>query len=483
MDYLPLSFDLRDKTVLLVGGGKVAFRKAKTLLSAHAHLLIIAPELDNVFKSEFSDYLTTNKIVWKQKSFEAKDLLTTSLFNSDKCVLVIAATNSFDVNKLVFETATQKNIPVNVVDKPEISTVIFPSIVDRNPISIAISTGGKAPVLARLLRAKIESTIPTYYGELANFVDASREEVKKLLPNIEQRKAFWEKVLNGPISEHLLIGRSQLAKERIAELLTQLKRSLANNEVPKIYEGEVYLVGAGPGDPELLSFKALRLLQQADVVLYDRLVADDIVDLARKDAEKIYVGKSKSVHTLPQEDINHLLVRLAKEGKRVCRLKGGDPFIFGRGGEEIETLSEHKISFQVVPGITAASGCASYAGIPLTHRDYAQSVMFVTGHRKEDPAAELNWQAMASGEQTLVFYMGLSEIQNIADKLIKAGMPTTKPAALIQQGTTRNQKVVAGCLFDLPRLVSEQEIKAPTLIIVGDVVNLRNKLNWFEVSV
>lgn len=477
MEYLPLSFDIRNKVVLLVGGGAVAFRKAKTLLSAQANLCIIAPELDALFSNNFSDLLSSGKIVWHKKFFEEADLL-----NLINCPLVIAATNNLSVNTLVSEVALQKNIPINVVDQPELSSVIFPSIVDRNPVSIAISTNGKAPVLARLLRAKIESTVPSYYGELANIVDSYRQEVKKLLPDIAQRKAFWEKVLSGPVSEHLLIGRTDLAKERIVSLLSTLKNNLkSSNELPKIYEGEVYLVGAGPGDPDLLSFKALRLLQQADVVLYDRLVSKEIVDLSRKDAEKIYVGKSKSNHSLPQESINDLLVRLAKEGKRVCRLKGGDPFIFGRGGEEIEKLSEHHISFQVVPGITAASGCAAYAGIPLTHRDYAQSVMFVTGHRKDDPKSELNWKAMASGEQTLVFYMGLSEVKHISESLIIAGMAAHTPAALIQQGTTQHQKVVAGTLEDLPRLVEAEGIKAPTIIIVGNVVTLRSKLNWFEV--
>jgi uroporphyrin-III C-methyltransferase/precorrin-2 dehydrogenase/sirohydrochlorin ferrochelatase len=477
MQYLPLSFDLRGKTVVLVGGGTVAFRKAKTLISAQAHLLVIAPDIDDAFELEFSEQIKDKSINFKQKPFSESDLL-----EINNCILVVAATNNLSVNEKVSKLAQLKNIPVNVVDQPQLSTVIFPSIVNRDPISIAISTGGKAPVLARLLRAKIESSIPTYYGELANIVDSYRHEVKELLPNISQRKAFWEKVLSGPVSEHLLIGRTDLAKTRIASLLDKLKSALKDNKDTKFYEGEVYLVGAGPGDPDLLSFKALRLLQQADVVLYDRLVAKEIVDLARKDAEKVYVGKSRSNHTLPQEEINDLLVRLAKDGKRVCRLKGGDPFIFGRGGEEIEKLSENAISFQVVPGITAASGCSSYAGIPLTHRDYAQSVMFVTGHRKGEQDTELNWKSMASGEQTLVFYMGLSEIRTIASRLIESGMDKNKPAALIQQGTTQNQKVVVGNLIDLPDLVEKEGIQAPTIIIVGGVVKLREKLDWFNVN-
>jgi len=355
MKYLPLFFQFDENPCLLVGGGTVALRKAKTLLKAQARLIVVAPELNQ----ELTRLYQQNAFQWKQKVFEVKDV--------EHCCLVIAATNNEVINIKVSQAAKALNIPVNVVDAPTLSTVIFPSIVDRDPVTIAISTGGSAPVLARLLRSKIETLIPAYYGDLARLVDKYRAQVKALLPDVEQRKGFWEKVLSSPLSEHLLSNQQALAEQRLETLLLQLK----DNPDQVVYQGEVYLVGAGPGDPDLLTFKALRLLQQADVVLYDRLVSEEIVDLARKDAEKIYVGKSRLHHSLPQEQINDLLVRLAKSGKRVCRLKGGDPFIFGRGGEEIETLVDHQVSFQVVPGITAASGCAAYAGIPLTHRDYA----------------------------------------------------------------------------------------------------------------
>ncbi len=483
MKYLPLFFQFDDKPCLLVGGGTVALRKAKTLLKAQATLIVLAPELN----SELTLLYRQNAFQWKQKNFQSSDV--------ENCCLVIAATNDEKINQEVSQAAKTQNIPVNVVDSPSLSTVIFPSIVDRDPVTIAISTGGSAPVLARLLRSKIETLIPTYYGDLARLVDKYRSQVKLLLPDIEQRKAFWEKVLSSPLSEHLLSNQQNLAEQRLDNLLQQLKKK--PDEL--IYQGEVYLVGAGPGDPDLLTFKALRLLQQADVVLYDRLVSESIVDLARKDAEKIYVGKSRLLHSLPQEQINELLVRLAKEGKRVCRLKGGDPFIFGRGGEEIETLVDHKVSFQVVPGITAASGCAAYAGIPLTHRDYAQSVLFVTGHRRKEhvetdieasnavksavknaaKTQPLDWASFNVAGQTLVFYMGLSEIDNICQGLTGAGMNEQMPVALIQQGTTKNQKVWVSNLRDLPELVKNTEVKAPTLIIVGEVVRLREKLNWF----
>lgn len=467
MDYLPLSFNLKNQNVLLVGAGKVALRKARTLLNAQAKLLVIAPEMDGSFHEELKEAFSKGRIEFHQRCVEIQDI--------ENVVLVVCATNDSQVNQRVSLQAKKKGIPVNVVDEPELSSVIFPSIVDRSPITIAISSSGKAPVLARLLRARIESMIPHVYGDLAKLVDEYRPKVKTLLPDISQRKAFWETLLNSSISEHLLSNHGSLVKKRIEDLLNSIEK----DGLKKIYQGEVYLVGAGPGDPDLLSFKALRLLQQADVVLYDRLVSQEIVELARKDAERIYVGKSSKFHTVPQEGINELLVRLAKEGKRVCRLKGGDPFIFGRGGEELESLRDAGIDFQVVPGITAASGCASYAGIPLTHRDYSQSVIFVTGHRKKNPEQELNWHTLAAGDQTLVFYMGLSEIEFISRQLIDAGLDRNTAAAIIQQGTTKNQKVVVGNIENLPAKALEEALKAPTLIIVGDVVKLREKLDWF----
>lgn len=469
MDFLPLFFDIKQKPVLLVGAGKVALRKAKALVKAQAQLRVLAPEIDPAFFEDLAEAINRQQVCFEKKCFSSNAI--------GESILVIAATNDLSVNQSVSKAAHALRIPVNVVDQSDLSTVIFPAIVERDPIVIAISTAGKAPVLARLLRARIESWLPSAYGDLAKLVDQYRERIKALLPDINQRKGFWEKALQGAIGEHWLSHREAQAKKGIESMIDALDQ---NESIPKVYEGEVYLVGAGPGDADLLSFKALRLLQQADAVLYDRLVSDEIVALARKDAEMIYVGKQSRHHTLAQEGINALLVKLAQEGKRVCRLKGGDPFIFGRGGEEIETLAQSGIAFQVVPGITAASGCASYAGIPLTHRDYSQSVMFVTAHRKQEARFEPNWQAMAAPGQTLVFYMGLSELETITSKLLEAGMSADMPAAVIQQGTTKNQKVVQASLQELAAKVKLAQLRAPTLIIVGQVVRLREKLNWFD---
>jgi uroporphyrin-III C-methyltransferase/precorrin-2 dehydrogenase/sirohydrochlorin ferrochelatase len=385
-------------------------------------------------------------------------------------VLIIAATDNVALNAQISAEAHDLGIPINVVDAPTLCSVIFPAIVDRSPLIIAVTSGGDAPVLARLIRAKIETWIPATYGQLAGLAKRFRAQVKGLFPDVQQRRVFWEDVFQGQVAESVFAGKAQEAQRLLEEKIAGI--------APRTL-GEVYLVGAGPGDPDLLTFRALRLMQQADVVLYDRLVAPAIIELCRRDAERIYVGKQRAEHTLPQEQINQRLVTLAKEGKRVLRLKGGDPFIFGRGGEEIEELAAHGIPFQVVPGITAASGCAAYAGIPLTHRDYAQSVRFVTGHLK-DGSSNLPWNELSAGSQTLVFYMGLVGLPIICQQLIAHGRAATTPAALIQQGTTHNQRVFTGTLANLAELVAEHEVHAPTLVIVGEVVLLREKLAWFE---
>jgi uroporphyrin-III C-methyltransferase/precorrin-2 dehydrogenase/sirohydrochlorin ferrochelatase len=357
-----------------------------------------------------------------------------------------------------------------VVDQPALCSFILPSIIERAPLIVAVSSGGASPVLARLLRARLESLIPAGYGRLAALAAQFRDRVKARFEPPERRR-FWERVLQGPIAELVFSGRDGEARKALEEALDDTRLALGG--------GEVSLVGAGPGDPDLLTFRALRLMQQADVVVYDRLVSQPILDLVRLEAERIYAGKERTKHALPQEDINHLLVRLAKEGKRVVRLKGGDPFIFGRGGEEIDTLAAEGIPFQVVPGITAAAGCASYAGIPLTHRDYSQSVVFVTGHL-QDGTVNLNWPALAQPRQTIVFYMGLLGVDVLCRELAAHGLPAATPAALIQQGTTPQQRVLTGTLDTLPDIVRQSDVKAPTLIIVGDVVRLRERLNWFK---
>jgi uroporphyrin-III C-methyltransferase/precorrin-2 dehydrogenase/sirohydrochlorin ferrochelatase len=460
LDFFPIFLDLENRDCLVVGGGRIAARKVSLLLRAGANVQVIAPDLCD----ELRQLADNQRIIHRQREFDDADI--------NGKVLVIAATDRQDINRRVSELAKQANVPVNVVDQPDLCSFIVPSIIDRSPVQVAVSTGGSSPVLARLLRARLESYVPAAYGRLAKLVESFRGEVKQRFGRMKQRRQFWENALQGEVAELLFAGREEMARE-------QLQRALDNSEDDPHPVGEVYLIGAGPGDPDLLTFRALRLLQMADVVVYDRLVAPPILDLARREAERIYVGKERDNHALSQENINQLLVRLAKEGKRVVRLKGGDPFIFGRGGEEIATLMENGVTFQVVPGITAASGCATYSGIPLTHRDYAQSVVFATGHL-QDGTVDLNWKALAHPNQTIVFYMGLHGVGIVSKQLIAHGLPADMPVALIQQGTTQNQRVVVTSLDKLEQTVKEEALKPPTIIIVGRVVELHKTLQWFK---
>lgn len=458
MDYLPLFHNLKQRWVLVIGGGEIALRKSRLLSEAGARLKVVAPEIEDQLQALVAE----NNGECIQRGYHPDDL--------DGVVLVIAATDDDSLNAQVSADAQARNLPVNAVDAPDLCTVIFPAIVDRSPLMIAISSGSHAPVLARLTRARIETLFPHTYGTLAQLAKRFRGKVKAAFPGINQRRVFWENVFQGDIAERVFAGQEAEAETLLAERLEQ--------QAGQDYQGEVYLVGAGPGDPDLLTFRALRLMQQADVVLYDRLVAPAIIDLCRRDAERIYVGKRRAEHAVPQDQINNLLVKLAKEGKRVLRLKGGDPFIFGRGGEEIEELSAHGVSFQVVPGITAANGCSAYAGIPLTHRDHALSVRFVTGHLK-DGTTDLPWRDLVAPGQTLVFYMGLVGLPEICQGLISHGRSPDTPIALIQQGTTSNQKVLIGTLSSMPELVANTPVEPPTLLIVGEVVQLHDKLKWF----
>lgn len=465
MDFLPIFLDVREQPCLVVGGGELAARKCRLLLRAGARVTVLAPDLNAAFDAD----LAATRIAHRAARFRDEDL--------DGFVVVIAATNDDALNRAVAAAARARRIPVNVVDQPALCSFILPSIVERAPLIVAVSSGGASPVLARLLRARLESFIPTGYGRLAALARAFRDRVKAQFRPAERRR-FWERVLQGPIAELVFSGRDGEARAALQAALED--KRLADPHF-SVTGGEVALVGAGPGDPDLLTFRALRLMQQADVVVYDRLVSQPILDLVRLEAERIYAGKERAKHALPQEDINHLLVRLARSGKRVVRLKGGDPFIFGRGGEEIDTLAAEGVPFQVVPGITAASGCASYAGIPLTHRDHAQSVVFVTGHMR-DGSMNLNWAALAQPRQTIVFYMGLVGVDILCRELVAHGLPAATPAALIQQGTTPQQRVLTGTLESLSTLVREGGVRAPTLIIVGDVVTLRDRLKWFETA-
>lgn len=458
MDYLPLFFNLQAQPCLLVGGGGVALRKARLLIKAGALVKLVAPEIDPELRA-----LVTENGGEVRFSHYSKSCL--------KAVrLVISATDDPAVNRQVAADCNAAGVPVNVVDNPALCSVIMPAIIDRSPLMIAVSSGGVSPVLARMVRAKLESTIPAHYGNLAKLASEFRDQVKARFASEDDRRRFWEAALAGEVAEKALA--TDLAGAR-----AMLQQKIDSAELDS--KGEVYLVGAGPGDPELLTFKAFRLMQQAEVVLYDRLVSAPILDLVRRDAERIYVGKRMAEHSMAQTDINQLLLTLAQQGKRVLRLKGGDPFIFGRGGEEIELLAEHRIAFQVVPGITAASGCASYAGIPLTHRDYAHSVRFITGHLKSG-SPDLPWQELTGDGQTLVFYMGLSGLARICEQLIAHGKDAVTPVALIAKGTTVDQQVHVSTLAELPNYVADRAIRAPTLLIIGGVVNLHSKLAWFQ---
>ncbi len=432
------------------------------LQRAGAEILVVAPRLDREMRTCVDDGL----VRYLARAFSESDL--------ENQTLVIAATDDATVNRRIAELAKARGLPVNVADEPALGSCILPSVVDRSPVQIAISTGGASPVLARQLRARLENYVPAAYGRLAELVEGFRAQAKRRFPDGAQRRRFWEQMLQGPAAEAVFAGRVDTARD-------MLRKALDDAAAKPPSCGEVYLVGAGPGDPDLLTFRALRLMQQADVVVYDRLVSAPILDLIRCGAERIYAGKYPRGPRVAQEEINALLIRLAKEGKRVLRLKGGDPFIFGRGGEEIATLIDEGIPFQVVPGITAASGCAAYAGIPLTHRDYAQACVFVTGHR-QDGTVDLNWEMLAHPRQTLVFYMGLLGVGIICEQLISHGLPPNTPAAMIAQGTTPAQRVLVADLEKLPGLIERSDIKAPTLIIVGEVVRLHDRLRWFSPS-
>ena len=456
MDIFPISLKLQQQPCLIVGGGAIAYRKAVLLAKAGAIIHVVAPAIE----AKLLQLVHSTQGQYLQAPFSLDMPLR-------HYRLVIAATNDKMVNIQVFECCEAENILVNSVDDLPHCRFMVPAIVDRSPLVLSIASNGTSPVLSRQIRTQLESIIPHGMGKLAEFSGKWRAAVKAKIINPDERRIFWEDLYASPLNE-------QVFNDNMAEADHLIEQALMQWQKPK---GEVYLVGAGPGDPELLTLKALRLMQQADVVIYDRLVSPAILELCRRDADKVYVGKARSNHSVPQEGINALLVEYAGKGKRVCRLKGGDPFIFGRGGEEIQELFAAGVTFQVVPGITAASGCAAYAGIPLTHRDYAQSVRFLTGHLKEG-SPELPWQELVYPNQTLVLYMGLVGLEKICAQLIAHGQRSDMPVALISKGTTPEQKVVVGTLADIADKVTQHHIQAPTLTIIGEVVSLRDQLQW-----
>jgi uroporphyrin-III C-methyltransferase/precorrin-2 dehydrogenase/sirohydrochlorin ferrochelatase len=462
LEHLPVFLNVQGRRALVVGGGKVAARKADLLIRAGCDFTVIAPTLNDCMARLVQEH----GVKHKTGDLSADDL--------DGCSLAFGACADSATNRKLHDLATAAGIPVNVSDNPELCDFIMPAVVDRSPLLIAIASSSTAPLLTRMLKARFETTVPAAYGRLAEFAGKYRQRIKDSIPDVTRRRRFWETMFAGPIAEQLFSGQEELAAAQMDKLIEE-----AATEGDQLPRGEVYLVGTGPGDPDLLTFRALRLMQQADVVLYDRLIGDGILNLVRRDAERIYVGKMPKEHTLPQEEISQMLIRLAQEGKRVLRLKGGDPFVFGRGGEEIESLAENGVAFQVIPGITAANGCAAYAGIPLTHRDHAQACIVVTGHEKNGEL-NLNWNSLIQPHQTVVIYMGLTSLATITRGFMDHGADPATPAAVIENGTRSGQRVITGTLETLPDQSAAAEIKSPALIIVGSVVTLQHKLSWFS---
>lgn len=463
MKYFPIFANLRDKPVLVVGAGSVARRKITLLLKTSARITVIAKNACD----EIVQWHQEGKLKYWRGAFSPCDL--------DGQWLVIAATNDRDINRTIQLAATARQIFANVVDDKELSEFIVPAIVDRDPVQIAISTGGDAPVLARTLRADLEARLPAALGKLAQKMGLWRETVKGKLPKAAQRRLFWERLLASPVPEHVYQGRDADADAGLMRLINSDEQS---GFAPA--EGHVSLVGAGPGDPELLTIKALQRLQTADVIFYDNLVSDAVLELVRRDADLVYVGKRAGAWSCKQTEIQQQMVAAAQRGKRVVRLKGGDPFVFGRGGEELEALVRAGISFDVVPGITAAAASAAYAGIPLTHRDYAHSAILVTGHGKA--GNDLDWQALAKSEQTLAIYMGLKQSSTITDQLIAHGRAPDTPVVIVERATTPQQRFVCGVLHELPQLIERHGIESPAMILIGEVCRLAGRYQWFNVA-
>ena len=458
MDFLPVFLNMRGRRALIVGGGVIAARKAALVQSAHPDITVVSP----VVKPAMAELAAQHDFVVFRRQFEDADL--------DGVSLVIAATDDEAVNQSVYRAAERRRIPVNVADQPELCSFILPSIVDRSPAIVAVSTGGRSPVLARYMKSWLEQRLPFGLASFTQLLGEYRERVKQALADTTQRRRFWDRIIDGPIGDLALNGRSDAARGAIENALTDWDSSRAAR-------GCVYLIGAGPGDPELMTLRGLRLLQRADVVLYDRLIPTALLQLCRREAELIYVGKQARSHVVSQQTIGEMLVERAGRGQIVARLKGGDPFVFGRGGEELEALATAGVDFQVVPGVSAANGCAAYAGVPLTHRDHATGVSFWTGHMK-DGELDLPWAKMVPTHHTQVIFMGLRSLPVVAQRMIEHGTAATTPAAVISAGTTVAQRVVVAPLADLPGAAANAELPSPALVIIGDVVGLREQLNW-----
>ena len=450
MDYLPIFLRVQDRAAVVVGGGPVAARKAALLLECGARVTLVAPALFGAAGQLPAAH--PGRLRHLAAAFEPRHL--------EDAVLVIAATDSAAINHEVARVARTRGLPVNVVDDAAESTFILPAIVDRSPVMVAIGSEGSAPVLSRRLRTRIEALLPAGLGRLARLAGARRAQVRAALPPA-QRRRFWEHFFDSPAAARALEGDETAA-------LAGFDQALSEFQAAGTVAGEVYLIGAGPGDPELLTLRASRLLQQADVVLYDRLVPEAVLERCRRDARRVFVGKEVGAPPPTQEHINGLLVEYARQGLAVARLKGGDPFIFGRGGEEIAVLARHGIPCTVVPGVTAGLAAAAAAGIALTRRGVAQTVTFAPGHAAA--AGALDWRALAGPRQTAVFYMAVAQLPGLVQRLLEAGAPAQRPAALVAQATLPMQRIVRGNLCDIAQLALAAQVGAPALLIVGDVV-------------
>ncbi len=455
----PLFADLRGRAVLVVGGGTVAQRKAAALLEAGAQVRVGAPALSPAL----AQWAAQGRVEHLPGRFRPEWL--------DTAWLAIAATDEAETNRAVAEAGQARRVWVNVVDDVQASAFHVPARVERGPVQVAISSGGAAPMLARHLRERLETALEPALGELAQLLGRERARIRRHYPDLGLRRRFFERVLAGPIPALLREGRHD-------EALRAFGSALIDDKPASPPAGSVVLVGAGPGDPGLLTLRGLRALNQADVILHDRLVSAEVLALARRDAELVEVGKQAGNHHTTQERIHELMLEHARAGKRVVRLKGGDPFVFGRGGEELEVLAQAGIAFEVVPGITAALACAAYAGVPLTHREHAQSLRLVTAHLK-DSAAEIDWQALAQGQQTLAVYMGVSGLDTLRDRLIEHGRDPATPFALVENGSRRGQRVVVGTLAELAERARAHRVQSPALLIVGEVAALAQRLHWF----
>ncbi|MGK9174023.1 siroheme synthase CysG [Yokenella regensburgei] len=454
---MPLFAAVKDRPVLVIGGGEIAARKITFLRKAGAQVQVVAEALE----PSLQRLADQQQIKCIARHFDDSQL--------DAVFLVIAATDDAALNRRVFDAANARHRLVNVVDDQPLCSFIFPSIVDRAPLLVAISSGGNAPVLARLLREKIEALLPANLGRMAEVAGRWRNRIKAYRKTTDERRRFWDVAFRGRFASLMAAGKESEAEQALADELAK----------PGSSQGEIILVGAGPGDAGLLTLRGLQVMQQADVVFYDHLVTEGVLELVRRDAELISVGKRAGSHLVAQHDTNRMMVEAAQAGKTVVRLKGGDPFIFGRGGEELQAAAAAGIPFQVVPGVTAASGATAYAGIPLTHRDFAQSATFVTGHYKAD-STPFDWAQLAQSRQTLAIYMGTMKAAEIAEQLIAHGRDASTAVAVISRGTRADQQVRTGTLQQLEELAKDAPM--PALLVVGEVVQLHHQLAWFQHS-